>query len=162
MEYATSAYPESAGSYQTMTTLSPALRKAFEETQYHVLHQAPFGLQVGQPQPALSAIYQQHQTACACLITAFNPMGELLEKDENIERHAQLGRALGSAGYAALPTVAQHPANGWPAEPGFLVIGMGREDAQRWAAEWEQLAVLWTAADTVPQLLETQVPDWMR
>ena len=145
-----------------MTTLSPALRKAFEETQYHVLHQAPFSLQVGQPQPALAGIYQQHQTDCACLISAFNPMGELLDKDENIERHAQLGRALGATGYAALPAVAQHPANGWPAEPGFLVIGMGREDAQRWAAEWEQLAVLWMAADTVPLLLETQVPDWMR
>ena len=33
-----------------MTTLSPELHKAFSETQYHVLHQAPFLLQVGQPQ----------------------------------------------------------------------------------------------------------------
>ena len=63
---------------------------------------------------------------------------------------------------AALPAVAQHPANGWPAEPGYLVIGMGRDDAQRWAAQWEQLAVLWTSADMVPQLLETRVPGWMR
>ena len=85
-----------------MTTLSPALRKAFEETQYHVLHQAPFGLQVGQAQPALAAIYLQHQTDCACLITAFNPMGELLDKDENIARHAQLGRALGAVGRCRL------------------------------------------------------------
>ena len=145
-----------------MTTLSPELRKAFEETQYHVLHQAPFLLQVGQAQAALSALYQQHQTDCSCFITAFNPMGELLEKDENIERHTQLGRALGAAGLAALPAVAQHPANGWPAEPGYLVIGMGRDDAQRWAAQWEQLAVLWTSADMVPQLLETRVPGWMR
>lgn len=145
-----------------MTTLSPELRKAFEETQYHVLHQAPFLLQVGQAQAALGSLYQQHQTDCACFITAFNPMGELLDKDENIERHAQLGRALGAAGLAALPAVAQHPANGWPAEPGYLVIGMGRDDAQRWAAQWEQLAVLWTSANMVPELLETQVPGWMR
>lgn len=145
-----------------MTTLSPELRKAFEETRYHVLIQTPFLLQVGQAQAALGALYRQHQTDCSCFITAFNPMGELLNKDENIERHAQLGRALGAAGLAALPAVAQHPANGWPAEPGFLVIGLGRDDAQRWAAQWEQLAVVWTSADMVPQLLETKVPGWMR
>ena len=145
-----------------MTTLSPELRKAFEETQYHVLHQAPFLLQVGQAQAALSALYQQHQTDCSCFITAFNPMGELLEKDENIERHAQLGRALGAAGLAALPAVAQHPANGWPAEPGFLVIGMGQDDAVRWAGDWEQLAVLWCGADTVAQIVESKAPGWMR
>ncbi len=145
-----------------MTTLSPELRKAFEETRYHVLIQAPFLLQLGQAQAALGALYRQHQTDCSCFITAFNPMGELLDKDENIERHAQLGRALGAAGLAALPAVAQHPANGWPAEPGFLVIGLGRDDAQRWAAQWEQLAVVWTSADMVPQLLETKVPGWMR
>lgn len=145
-----------------MTTLSPELRKAFEETHYHVLHQAPFALQAGQAQAALAALYQQHQTDCACLISAFNPMGELLDKDENIERHAQLGRALGAAGYAALPTVAQHPANGWPAEPGFLVIGMGRDDAQRWAGEWEQLAVLWCDAAHTPHIVESQAPSWMR
>ena len=145
-----------------MTTLSPELRKAFEDTQYHVLHQTPFSLQVGQAQPALAAYYQQHQTVCVCLITAFNPMGELLDKDENIERHAQLGKALGAAGYAVLPAVAQHPANGWPAEPGFLVIGMGRDDAKRWAGDWEQLAVLWCGADTVVQIVESDVPGWMR
>lgn len=145
-----------------MTTLSPELRKAFEDTQYHVLHQAPFLLQLGQAQAALSPLYQQHQTDCSCFITAFNPMGELLDKDENIERHAQLGRALGAAGLAALPAVAQHPANGWPAEPGYLVIGLGHDDAQRWASQWEQLAVVWTSADMVPQLLETRVPGWMR
>ena len=145
-----------------MTTLSLALRKAFEETQYHVLHQAPFLLQVGQPQPVLAALYQQHQTDCACVITAFNPMGELLEKDENIARHVQLGHALGKAGFAVLPTVAQHPANGWPAEPGYLVIGLGRDDARQWANEWEQLAVVWCDADTVAQLVESNAPSWMR
>ena len=145
-----------------MTTLSPALRKAFEETHYHVLHHAPFALQVGQAQPALTALYQQHQTDCACLITAFNPMGELLTKEENIERHAQLGKALGAAKYAVLPTVAQHPANGWPAEPGFLVIGLGQDDAKRLAGEWEQLAVLWCDAALTPQLVESDAPSWMR
>ena len=145
-----------------MTTLSPALRKAFEETQYHVLQQPPFSLQVGQPQPALRPLYQQHQTDCATLITAFNPMGELLHQDENIERHAQLTRALRAAGYALVPAIAQHPTNGWPAEPGFLVIGLGRDDAQRWAGEWEQLAVIWCGADAVAQIVESAVPGWMR
>lgn len=149
-------------SYQFMTTLTPELRKAFEETHYHVLHQAPFVLQVGQAQPVLAALYQQHQTDCACLITAFNPMGELLTKEENIERHAQLTRSLRAAGYALIPTVAQHPANGWPAEPGFLVIGMGHADAKRLAGDWEQLAVLWCDAGMAPQIIESDVPGWMR
>ena len=84
-----------------MTTLTPELRQAFAHTQYHALHHpTPFLLQVGQPQPALNPIYQQHQTDCVCLLTAFNPMGELLDKEENIERHAQLSRALHAAGYA--------------------------------------------------------------
>ena len=145
-----------------MTTLSPALRQAFEQTEYHVLHLPPLQLAVGQPQPALQPIYQQHQTDCACLITAFNPMGELLTKEENIERHAQLTRALRTAGFALIPSVAQHPANGWPAEPGFLVIGMGQGDAVRWAGDWEQLAVLWCGADTVAQIVESKAPGWMR
>ena len=145
-----------------MTTLSPELRKAFADTHYHVLHQAPFNLQVGQAQPALGALYQQHQPECACLIPAFNPVGELLNKQENIARHTQLGRALGAAGLAALPAVAQHPANGWPAEPGYLVIGLGHDDARRWAGEGEQLAVLGCGADTVALLVESDVPSWMR
>ena len=146
-----------------MTTLTPELRQAFAHTQYHALHHpTPFLLQVGQPQPALNPIYQQHQTDCVCLLTAFNPMGELLDKEENIERHAQLSRALHAAGYALIPAVAQHPTHGWPAEPGFLVIGMGKDDAQQWAAQWEQLAVVWCGADTVAHIVETAVPGWMR
>ena len=58
--------------------------------------------------------------------------------------------------------MAQHPANGWPAEPGFLVIGLGQDDAKRLAGEWEQLAVLWCGADTIATLVESQVPGWMR
>ncbi|GAB2465788.1 hypothetical protein GCM10027082_16810 [Comamonas humi] len=139
-----------------MPTAPPDLQAAFAQTHYHVLHGTPFTLRIGEPCAALVPWLRQHQTDCACVITAFNPMGQPASQADNIARHRRLQFALDTARYATLPTVAQHPDNGWPAEPGFLAIGMGREDALRWAQDWQQLAVVWCGADTVAELLYTK------
>ena len=136
-----------------MHLISPNLQADFEATQYHVLHSTPFLLRIGERCDALTPWLRQHQTDCACVITAFNPMGQPCDRADNIARHRRLQFALEAARYATLPTLAQHPSNGWPAEPGFLAIGMGREDALHWAREWQQLAVVWCGADTVAELL---------
>lgn len=136
-----------------MPTATPALQAAFAQTHYHVLHSTPFSLLIGVPCAALAPWLQRHQTDCACVITAFNPMAQPCGRADNIARHRRLQFALEAARFALLPTVAQHPGNGWPAEPGFLALGMGREDALRWAHEWQQLAVVWCGADTVAELI---------
>ena len=47
----------------------------------------------------------------------------------------------------------EHPTNGWPGEASYLIFGLTLEAAKMLGMRLEQNAIVWTGADTVPQLV---------
>ena len=94
-------------------------------------------------------------TPAACYLTACNPWGVVLSDAANAERMTALRQALDSNGWQYLNGCGQDAKSQWR-EDSLLIWGMNAATALLWGQQWEQNAVLWSAADAVPQLL------WLR
>jgi hypothetical protein len=133
--------------------ISPATVLAYRQTHYRVFGSVPAVLQVGVHCASLLRLYQLHHTDCAAFVTACNPQGERLDAACNVQRQAALAQEIARQGRVACDGVGEHPSGGWPAEPSFLVLGLARSAAQALGSQFAQNAILWTAADAVPELI---------
>lgn len=135
------------------TALPAALLQAFEETEYRVFPPAPMVLKIGEANAALLDLYAQFDVDCAAFVTACNPLSAALSDDVNVKRQAALGAALQAAGLQHYAGEGKHPANDWPGEASFLILGLDRVAAARLGSEQEQNAVVWCGEAGVPELL---------
>lgn len=136
----------------TDSCLDPALLQAYRSAHYQVQGH-DWQLHLGQPQPALRALYQRHAVQCATYLTACNPHSTLLSAADNALRMQQLRGQLQRAGWAWLDGQSTDPTGQWPAEDSVLVLGMGLSTARAWGQQWAQNAVLYCDGDAVPQLV---------
>jgi hypothetical protein len=49
--------------------------------------------------------------------------------------------------------IGQHPSNAWAGEESFLCFGISLEAAKALGRRFEQNAIVWSAADAIPQLI---------
>lgn len=134
------------------TVLPEPLLHAYRSTHYRIKGQNWY-LQIGEPQPALRPYYQRHAVQSAVYLTACNPLGELLPDEHNARRMEQLRQALQRAGWAYLEGFGEDPQGEWPGESSVLILGMDLHTARAWGQQWQQNALLYCGADTVPQLV---------
>lgn len=137
----------------TPTSIDPTVVAAYRETEYRVQWDPPLVLLVGTRNPGLRSLHERHGVASSAFITAFNPYSRELDAAENASRQARLAAELSRRSLAHIPGLGQHPSNGWPGEPSFLVLGLDLEAAKAVGIRWEQNAIVWTGADGVPELL---------
>ena len=64
-----------------------------------------------------------------------------------------LRQALQRAGWAYLEGFGEDPQSEWPGESSVLILGMDLHTARAWGQQWQQNALLYCGADTVPQLV---------
>ncbi len=134
------------------TTDFSALLEAYRATRYYVkLADTDVVCRIDQTVPvSLQAMLQQYGSAC--ILTACNPQSRLLTADENAMRQQQLHTELRKKGYDVLPALAVAD-NNWPAEAGWLVFGIERQQAEMLAQEWQQYAYLWLQLKSPVQLV---------
>ena len=135
------------------SAIDQATIRAYLETDYVVRAEPPVILRVGESSPGLSAIHRAHRVDCSVFITACNPYSQSLQEQENDRRHELLMQELKLRSLASLQGLGSHPDNGWPPEVSCLVLGLNLEASKNLAARFEQNAVVWSAADAVPQLI---------
>lgn len=136
-----------------MSEIDPATIKAYLETDYCVSAPEPFTLRVGVVSSPLTRQYREHQIGCSTFVTACNPRSRIVEDRENARRHAELANELAHLGLTFFAGVAQHPKDGWPAEPGFLVLGLPLDEAKRLGEKYDQNAIVWCGPDATPELV---------
>lgn len=127
---------------ENQSKLEPDLIAAYKNT----LFQAHVGdevitLRVGQKCTALQAAFEQYNVTTACYITAYNPFGRLLTKQENEARNARLQTELASK-YPMFEGVGVDPTGEWEGEASFLALGASKEASLALAEVWEQNAVV--------------------
>ena len=135
------------------SAIDQATIRAYLETDYVVRGEPPVILRVGESSPGLAAIHRAHRVDCSVFITACNPFSQSREEQENDRRHELLIQELKLRSLAFLQGLGSHPDNGWPPEVSCLVLGLNLEASKSLAARFEQNAVVWSAADAVPQLI---------
>jgi hypothetical protein len=142
--------------------IAPDLELAYRSTPYVVdavpvngeeSEDGPVVLKIDTASPALHALHRRHAVDCSCFITACNPFSQRLGEQTNLRRQEMLAAELRSRSLAFLPGTGRHLANGWPAEPSFLVLGLELEAAKNLGRHYEQNAIVWAGADAVPRLV---------
>jgi hypothetical protein len=133
--------------------VDPALQAAYAETEFRVDGPSSFVLRIGHPSEQLALAHVQQQVSCSAYLTACNPRSAPLSDTDNQQRQLALAAELTRRGLYFLPGVGQHPYNGWPGEPSYLVFGLSLEEAMALGRDWEQNAIVWAGEDAVPQLI---------
>ncbi|MDH4376595.1 MAG: DUF3293 domain-containing protein [Ramlibacter sp.] len=135
------------------SVIDPATVQAYRETHYCVRGPSPFVLRIGEFSPDLLVAQERHKSECSAFITACNPYSQVLDGPGNSLRQAELVQELAFRGIAFLEGIGQHPSNAWASEESFLVFGISLEAAKALGRRFEQNAIVWSAADAVPQLI---------
>lgn len=135
------------------TGIAAEMIQAYLETEYRVSARPAFTLRVGQASAELLQTQQVHKVTCSAFISACNPFSQPLDQTDNSARQAALAKELANRSLSFLPGIGQHPSNNWPGEDSFLVFGLTLEAAKALASQFEQNALIWSAADAVPQLV---------
>ncbi|MCK9200466.1 MAG: DUF3293 domain-containing protein [Gallionella sp.] len=136
-----------------MSEIDPATVKAYLETDYCIAAPEPFVLRVGTASVPLASLYREHRTGCCVFVTACNPYSRLVGEQENAERQAELARELNRLGLTFFDGVGRHPAGGWPAEPGSLVLGLSLAAAKALGEKHRQNAIVWCGPGGTPELI---------
>jgi len=124
---------------------------AYRRTEYRV--DAGWSIRIDQPSGELAAWHGRHGASGSAFVSAVNPRSRLLEDEDNRRRHLDLRAWLEERGLAYLAGAGVDPEGSWPAEPGFLIAGLGQDAAARLGRRYDQNAVVWSGADAVPRLL---------
>lgn len=141
---------------ELQSKLEPDLIAAYKNT----LFQANVGdegitLRVGERCPELQEVFEQHSVTTACYITAYNPFGRLLTKQENEDRNARLKTELTSV-YPIYEGVGADPNGEWKGEASFLALGASKDVSLALAEAWEQNAVVYVDYSLKASLIFTR------
>jgi len=98
-------------------------------------------------------VHLANNVDCSALITAWNPRS--VSQSERINRASQerLERELTEMGFTLLAAFRADPSGAWPGEPGVLVLGLSRHEAERVGRSFGQLAIVWSGETAVPELV---------
>ncbi|CAG2147778.1 DUF3293 domain-containing protein [Cupriavidus numazuensis] len=135
------------------SAIDDATLRAYRETEYRVHGDAPLTLKIDEPNAPLAALHERLHVASSAFITAANPLSQPCDPSLNDARQQALADELVQLGFTAIPGVGQHPDNGWPGEPSFLVPGISLEAVRMLGAKYGQNAIVWSGADAVPRLI---------
>jgi hypothetical protein len=124
------------------------------ETEYFVHADPAFKMRIGQPCPELARLMAERNTNCAAFITAWNPFSQQLKPEKNEQRQQELKAQLKTRGLRFIDGIGKHPSNEWPGEPSVLILNLDLESAKVLAAQYEQLAFVWSGETAMPELVQ--------
>ena len=138
---------------QLNSAINPDTLRAYEETHYRVLGNAPATLRIGVPNRELAELHRACGVDCSAFVTAANPFSTLTDADANARRQAALADELLGEGLRFIEGMGEHPSGQWPSEPSFLILGLPLDAAKQLGARHAQNAIVWCGANAVPQLI---------
>ena len=101
----------------------------------------------------LANLMRECGQSCAAFVTAFNPASELVPEASNHVADAALRDKLKVLGRPFYRCVSRDPANVWPDELGYLVLGLAQAEVRSLGESFGQNAILWADADAVTRLV---------
>ncbi|MDG6349289.1 DUF3293 domain-containing protein [Luteimonas sp. 8-5] len=138
-----------------MRSLDPETLASYRSARY-VVHTGAddLTLALDVPNPGLGGLMRVHGAASACLVTAYNPYSQERTPAQNEAANAELRAWLEERGWPLLEGYGSCAEEGdWDAERSFLAFGPTADDARAMCVAFNQNAVVYAGADSVPVLL---------
>jgi hypothetical protein len=129
------------------------LIQAYTRTIYDVDGPSPFSLLLGRPSTELKHLYTTFRCDCAIYLTAWNPKSQLLSEAENQSRQKELETEIQILQLPIVPGFGRDPVGEWPPEANVLILGLSLEIGMSLGRKYDQNALVWCAADTIPNLI---------
>lgn len=151
------------GGANPVSVLSASTLVAYLTADYRVqVRGRAFDLHIGEFSAELCDLFAECAVAQAVLVTACNPYGELCTPRHNAELLAGLQRHLEQEGCPFFPSQGVGTEEGWPDEPGFLVLDVELPAALHLCIFSRQNAVVAIGRDGIARLLfhpRLELPD---
>ena len=138
---------------QKASLIDPHTLRAYHETDYRVFSAAPFTMRIDEVCCPLATVHAQYGVSCSAFITACNPFSQTCDTQHNLRRQTELGLVLEEMGIPCLQGLGIHPGGTWPGEDSFLALGLEPAPARALGRRFEQNAIVWAGADTIPRLI---------
>jgi uncharacterized protein DUF3293 len=132
--------------------LPPELLEAYRNTEYVVFGRPELVLRIGVPSADLDELLEAEGAATAAFITAENPRGVKASAYRNEIANAALVESQNQAGYRCFEGEGRDPKGKWK-ERSVLVVGIGREAAEKVGRAFEQNAIVFVARGKAPELV---------
>ena len=127
--------------------------QAYRETEFRVFTENLLVLKISIKSEDLLALYKDKRSETCAFVTACNPIGELLNDEQNSNLQKQLEEEIKFRGLNFIPGEGKHPIGDWPAESSFLIFDLSLESAKTLGRKFNQNAVVWCDQDAIPQLI---------
>lgn len=136
------------------TQIHPEKIRAYLATDYRLGHAAQdIVLTIGRRSERLAALFAAKGVNCGAFLTAYNPRGALQPGATNQLAHAQLATQLEQLGHAVIAGSGSEKGTDWAPEESYFALGLALEPAKAVGTHFDQDAIVWVGADTVPQLI---------
>ncbi len=134
--------------------ISPNLIASYKAADYQATVEADvITLHIDQYAASLYQLLAKLDHQCALFITAFNPLSQRQNPQENLVRNTQLRTALTLYTNLIFEGTSTDPSKLWPAEQSFLALGIGLKTAKTLGKQFGQNVVVWIDADAIPRLI---------
>jgi hypothetical protein len=136
------------------TQIHPDKIRAYSATDYRLGHtDHDIILTIGERSERLAALFASAGVDCGAFITAYNPRGTTQSEQANDQAHAQLAQEIEKLGLASIEGSGSEEGTDWPAEQSYFALGLALEPAKAIGTHFDQDAIVWVAANCVPQLI---------
>ena len=135
------------------SAVSPKIIQAYRETEYAVLGDSNFIINIDHFNGALLAAHKHYSVDCSAVITAVNPYSQDCNAAHNSKLNQRLSDELRASGLSFIDAIGQHPLGTWPGENSFFVLGLTLKAAKIVGVRHRQNAIIWCGQNAVPQLI---------
>lgn len=133
--------------------ISPDLIQAYTLTNYNVLGEKPFVLNIGSLSPEMRDLFSELDCSGAAYLTAWNPYSQSTDASKNHELQSLLAEDFVLRNWKFIEGYGKDAQGEWPAEPSYLVFGLSFDEAKGLANKFEQNAFVWIDGSLVPELV---------
>jgi hypothetical protein len=132
------------------STLDPALRQIYLDTDYFISDDPPLLLRVDEENGDLAILLASFGVTSAAFLTAWNPDSQRLSDAENDDLQSAL---LTEIELLRLNYLVGYGEQADWREYSYLILGISQEEASRLAQQFGQLAYLWIEQTGTPELI---------
>lgn len=129
------------------------LIESYLATEYQIGSIPKIALHINEQSESLARLLGASQSACAAIISAYNPFSQLQSDDRNLISHEFLRKHLSGYSYKIIESCNIDPIHSWPLEKSFFVLGLDLNTVRTLGQQFNQNAIVWIGADAIPQLI---------
>ncbi len=110
-------------------------------------------LSINHPSKSLSQLFTTSGQQCAVFITAFNPLSQQKDLNENLINNEHLQLTLKQHTHQIFEGISTDPSEQWKTEESFFALEINLKISKILGTQFNQNAIVWIGSDATPRLI---------